>query len=243
MLKTLRISFALKNTYRVNGILHSLKQIPLLKRVLPDRLYQVRGLKIFANILSVLWEIVSIFLAENVHAAQKKFNESEYWNDKSAFEELKKCFKVAPVDMVLTPPVYFDHGDRISFGKHFYANTDLTILDENYVTFGDNVFLAPHVSIYTAGHPIDKDIRNLELEYAKAVTIGDNVWIGGNVVINPGVTIGSDVVIASGSVVVKDIPSHVVAGGNPCHVIRQITDKDKNNWHTQLKEYEDDIEK
>ena len=134
---------------------------------------------------------------ENVHAAQKKFNESEYWNDKSAFEELKKCFKVAPVDMVLTPPVYFDHGDRISFGKHFYANTDLTILDENYVTFGDNVFLAPHVSIYTAGHPIDKDIRNLELEYAKAVTIGDNVWIGGNVVINPGVTIGSDVVIAS----------------------------------------------
>lgn len=91
--------------------------------------------------------------------------------------------------------------------------------------------------------PTDKDVRNLELEYAKAVTIGDNVWIGGNVVINPGVTIGSDVVIASGSVVVKDIPSHVVAGGNPCHVIRQITDKDKNNWHTQLKEYEDDIEK
>ena len=102
---------------------------------------------------------------ENVHAAQKKFNESEYWNDKSAFEELKKCFKVAPVDMVLTPPVYFDHGDRISFGKHFYANTDLTILDENYVTFGDNVFLAPHVSIYTAGHELilfetaDKEIK------------------------------------------------------------------------------------
>ena len=85
---------------------------------------------------------------ETVHAAQKKFNESEYWNDKSAYEELKKCFKAAPDDMVLTPPVYFDHGNRISFGKHFYANTDLTILDENYVTFGDNVFLAPHISIY-----------------------------------------------------------------------------------------------
>ena len=170
---------------------------------------------------------------ENVHAAQKTFNESEYWNDKSAFEELKKCFKVAPVDMVLTPPVYFDHGDRISFGKHFYANTDLTILDENYVTFGDNVFLA-HVA---EDYPLYYDAMN------EKVTIGDNVWIGGNVVINPGVTIGSDVVIASGSVVVKDIPSHVVAGGNPCHVIRQITDKDKNNWHTQLKEYEDDIEK
>lgn len=95
--------------------------------------------------------------------------------------------------MLLTPPVYFDHGNRISFGKHFYANTDLTILDENYVTFGDNVFLAPHISIYTAGHPIDKDVRNLDLEYAKPVTIGDDVWIGGNVVINPGVTIGSNV--------------------------------------------------
>ena len=166
---------------------------------------------------------------ETVHAAQKKLNESEYWHDKSAFEELKKCFKSAPDDMVLTPPVYFDHGNRISFGKHFYANTDLTILDENYVTFGDNVFLAPHISIYTAGHPIDKDVRNLDLEYAKPVTIGDDVWIGGNVV------------IASGSVVVKDIPSHVVAGGNPCHVIRQITEKDRDSWHAQLKDYEKDI--
>ncbi len=100
-----------------------------------------------------------------------------------------------------------------------------------------NVFLAPHVSIYTAGHPIDKDVRSLELEYAKPVIIGDDVWIGGNVVINPGVTIGNDVVIASGSVVVKDIPSHVVAGGNPCRVIREITEADKSNWHNQLKKY------
>ena len=86
-------------------------------------------------------------------------------------------------------------------------------------------------------------MRNLDLEYAKPVTIGDDVWIGGNVVINPGVTIGSNVVIASGSVVVKDIPSHVVAGGNPCHVIRQITEKDRDNWHTQLTEYTEDIKK
>lgn len=178
---------------------------------------------------------------EIVHAAQKKFNESEYWNDKSAFEELKKCFKVAPEDMVLTPPVYFDHGDRISFGKHFYANTDLTILDENDVTFGDNVFIGPHVSIYTAGHPIDANVRNLDLEYAKPVTIGNNVWIGGNVVINPGVTIGDDVVVASGSVVTKDIPSHVVSGGNPCRIIRQISQEERDDWHMQLREYEQDI--
>ena len=174
---------------------------------------------------------------EKVHEAQKKFNESEFWHDKKAFEELKKCFAKAPDDMVLTPPVYFDHGDRIIFGKHFYANTDLTILDENYVTFGDNVFLAPHVSIYTAGHPIDAFVRNLELEYAKPVTIGSEVWIGGNVVINPGVTIGSNVVIGSGSVVTKDIPDNVVAAGNPCRIIRQITEADKICWENHYKEY------
>lgn len=180
---------------------------------------------------------------EIVHLAQKKFNESEYWHDKSAFEELKKCFKQATDDMVLTPPVYFDHGDRVTFGKHFYANTGLTILDENEVTFGDHVFLGPHVSIYTAGHPMDKEVRRLELEYAKPVTIGNDVWIGGNVVINPGVTIGSDVVIGSGSVVVKDIPSHVVAAGNPCRVLRTITEADKADWQEQLKDYRAAVEK
>lgn len=174
---------------------------------------------------------------DRVHIAQKKFNESEFWHDRSAFEELKKCFGKAPEDMVLVPPVYFDHGDRVFFGNHFYANTDLTILDENNVIFGDNVFLAPHVSIYTAGHPIDADIRNTEVEYAKPVKIGSNVWIGGNVVINPGVTIGDDVVIGSGSVVTKDIPSHVVAAGNPCKVIRAITEQDTEFWKKQYEEY------
>lgn len=180
---------------------------------------------------------------EKVHEAQKKFNESEFWKDDTAFRELKKCFKEAPDDMVLTPPVYFDHGDRVSFGKHFYANTGLTILDENEVTFGDHVFLAPHVSIYTAGHPIDAPIRRLELEYARPVHIGSDVWIGGNVVINPGVTIGSDVVIGSGSVVTKDIPDHVVAAGNPCRVLRKITQEDRKKWNMQYKDYKESVEK
>lgn len=169
------------------------------------------------------------------------FNESEYWADSSAFEELKKCFRVAPDDMVLTAPVYFDHGDRVSFGNHFYANTGLTILDENYVTFGDNVFLGPHVSIFTAGHPIDADVRNLDLEYAKPVVIGNNVWMGGGVIINPGVSIGDDVVIASGSVVVKDVSSHVIIGGNPAHIIREITDSDRKLWQGQLNAYNEAI--
>ena len=174
---------------------------------------------------------------EKIHTAQKKFNDSEFWHDRSALNELRKCFGSAPEDIVLTPPVYFDHGDRVFFGKHFYANTDLTILDENEVRFGDNVFLAPHVSIYTAGHPIDAEVRNTELEYAKPVTIGSNVWIGGNVVINPGVTIGDDVVIGSGTVVTKDIPSHVIAAGVPCRVIREITEKDKEYWYARYQDY------
>lgn len=176
-----------------------------------------------------------------VRAACKRFNESDFWCDSSALEELKKCFAKAGKDMVLTPPFYCDHGDKIYFGEHFYANTDLTILDENMVSFGDHVFLAPHVSIYTAGHPISTEVRNLELEYAKPVKVGNDVWIGGNVVINPGVTIGDDVVIGSGSVVTKDIPSHVIAAGNPCRVIRKITIEDHRIWKEQLEDYQRDM--
>ena len=176
-----------------------------------------------------------------MHAAQKLFNESVYWADSSAFEELKKCFQVAPDDMVLTAPVYFDHGDRVSFGNHFYANTGLTILDENYVTFGDNVFLGPHVSIFTAGPPIAADVRNLDLEYAKPVVIGNKVIEIFLESLNRGVSIGDDVVIASGSVVVKDVPSHVIIGGNPAHIIREITDNDRKLWQGQLNAYNEAI--
>lgn len=172
-----------------------------------------------------------------VHAAQKLFNESEFWCDSSALEELKKCFAKAPEDMALTPPVYFDHGDRVSFGNHFYANTGLTILDECPVVFGDNVYLGPHVSIYTAGHPIDARVRNTDVEYALPVHVGSNVWIGGNVVINPGVSIGNNVVIGSGSVVVRDIPDDSVAVGNPCRVIREIGENDSQRWEREYAEY------
>lgn len=89
------------------------------------------------------------------------------------------------------PPFYCDKGTQIYIGKHFYANTGLLILDEADVRIGDHVFIAPRVCIYTEGHPIDADIRRLDLEYAKGVTIGNDVWIGGNAVINPGVNIGS----------------------------------------------------
>lgn len=125
-------------------------------------------------------------------------------------------------DLLIEQPFYCDYGYNISVGKNFYANFNLIILDEATVTFGDNVFIAPNCAFYTAGHPIDPDERNRGLEYARPISIGNNVWIGGNVCVLPGVTIGDNCVIGAGSVVVKDIPSNSVAVGNPCKVIRQI---------------------
>lgn len=107
-------------------------------------------------------------------------------------------------------------------GKNFYANFNLVILDEAPVTFGDNVFIAPDCGFYTAGHPINAEERNKGLEYARPITVGDNVWIGAGVRVLPGVTIGDNCVIGAGSVVVRDIPPHSLAAGNPCKVIKPI---------------------
>ncbi len=130
----------------------------------------------------------------------------------------------------INPPFYCDYGSHIHVGKNFFANYNCTILDVGKVTFGDNCFLAPNVAIYTAGHPIHPDSRNSQYEYGIDVVIGDNVWLGGNVVICPGVTIGSNTVIGAGSVVTKDIPGWCVAAGNPCRVIRKITEEDKKYY-------------
>ena len=127
----------------------------------------------------------------------------------------------------ITPPFYCDYGFHIEVGKNFYANYNCTIVDVAKVKIGDNCLLAPNVAIYTAGHPIYPATRNSGFEYGKEVTIGDNVWIGGNSVICPGVHIGDNVVIGAGSVVTKDIPDWVIAAGNPCRVIRKITEDDR----------------
>lgn len=119
-------------------------------------------------------------------------------------------------------PFICDYGYNIEIGKNFYANHNLVILDGNKVEFGDNVFVAPNCAFYTAGHPLDYKERNKGLEYAKPIKVGNNVWIGGNVTVLPGVSIGDNVVIGAGSVVTKDIPSNVIAVGNPCRVIKEI---------------------
>lgn len=120
-----------------------------------------------------------------------------------------------------------DYGYNIFLGENFYANFDCLFLDDAPIRFGDNVMLAPGVHIYTASHQLVTEERNSGLEFAKPVTIGNNVWIGGRVVINPGITIGDGAVIGSGSVVTRDVPANVFAAGNPCRVIRAITDADR----------------
>lgn len=150
--------------------------------------------------------------------------------DRSDFEAIAKIVKKLlgkSEGAFINPPFYCDYGTHIEVGKNFIANYNCTILDVAKVRIGDNCLLAPNVAIYTAGHPVYPDVRNTQYEYGIEITIGDNVWIGGNTVVCPGVHIGNNVVIGAGSVVTKDIPDWVVAAGNPCKVIREITKEDE----------------
>lgn len=119
-------------------------------------------------------------------------------------------------------PFFCDYGFNIHLGEDFFANTHLVILDEAPVTFGDHVFIGPNCSFYTAGHPLDVEQRNRGLEYARPITVGHNVWLGGNVTVVPGVSIGDGCVIGAGSVVTRDIAPHTLAAGNPCRPLRRI---------------------
>lgn len=125
-------------------------------------------------------------------------------------------------NFVIESSFWCDYGYNIVLGENFYANHNLVILDCAMVTFGDNVFIGPNCSFYTAGHPVGVKERNEGLEYARPITVGNNVWFGGNVVVLPGVSIGDNSIIGAGSVVTKDIPDNVIAVGNPCKVIRKI---------------------
>ncbi len=133
---------------------------------------------------------------------------------------------------LIESPFHCDYGYNIELGENFYANVNLVVLDCAKVRFGANVFIAPNVAIYTAGHPLDVERRNQGLEYAWPVTIEDNVWIGGGVTILPGVTIGEGSVIAAGAVVRRDVPPGVLVAGNPARVIRPITEADAQSLRT-----------
>ncbi len=122
----------------------------------------------------------------------------------------------------INQPFRCDYGENIHIGDNFFANFNLTILDEADVIIGNNVFIGPNVSIYTACHPLDAETRNTAVEWSEPVRIGDNVWIGGSVTIVPGVTIGNNVVIGAGSVVTRDVEDNVVIAGNPARIIKHL---------------------
>ena len=144
---------------------------------------------------------------------------------------LKELLGKTGEELTIHSPFWCDYGYNIEVGENFFANHGCVFLDGGKITFGDNVFIAPLCGFYTAGHPVDYERRNVHLEYSHPIKVGNNVWIGGGTQVMPGVTIGSNVVIGAGSVVTKDIPDNVVAVGNPCHVVRPITDQDKKNQH------------
>lgn len=143
---------------------------------------------------------------------------------------IPKIVKKIGKDFVIEQPFRCDMGFNVEIGDHFLANYNLIILDGAKVEIGDHVMIAPNCGIYAAGHPFDAQLRASGLEYAWPVKIEDHVWIGGHVCIMGGVTIGEGSVIAAGSVVTKDIPAHVLAGGNPCRVIREITPADDDKY-------------
>ncbi|WP_279222051.1 sugar O-acetyltransferase [Clostridium rectalis] len=153
----------------------------------------------------------------------KKFNNTLPEEEEVRNKIIKELFKSTGEKFYIEPPFRCDYGMNIKWGENSYANFDCVILDCATVNIGNNVLIAPNVKIFTATHPIDPNLRKKGLEYAESITIGNNVWIGGGSIINPGVSIGENSIIGSGSIVTKDIPSNVIAVGNPCKVIKTLT--------------------
>lgn len=166
---------------------------------------------------------------------------------------LKEMFAEIGEGCYIEPPFYANWGGHhVHFGDHVYANFHLTLVDDTHIYVGSNTMFAPNVIVATAGHPIEPSLRAKAFQYNMPVHIGENCWIGAGALIMPGVTIGNNTVIGAGSVVTKDIPANVVAVGNPCRVMREIGEHDRQYfWRDRtidpalfhLLEREEDIEK
>ena len=145
---------------------------------------------------------------------------------------LKRMFAEIGEGCYVESPFYANWaGKHVHFGKNVYANFGLTLVDDTHIYVGDNTMFGPNVTIATAGHPIDPELRGRGLQYNMPVTIGKNCWLGAGVIVMPGVTIGDNTVIGAGSVVTRDIPSGVVAVGNPCRVLRQVGEHDRECYY------------
>lgn len=177
-------------------------------------------------------------LPEERDACKRKifaYNQTPPWEHEALSTQLRELLGKVGEGSCIEPPFHCDYGWNIELGSGCFINYNLTILGVGKVTIGDSCLFAPNVSIYTAGHPIHPDSRLSYYEYGIPITIGNRVWLGGNVVVLPGVTIGDDAVIGAGSVVTKDIPAGWIAAGNPCKLIRQITEADRDYYFKDRK--------
>ena len=148
------------------------------------------------------------------------------------FAKLKEMFAEVGEGTYVESPFYANFGGRhVHLGRNVYTNFGATFVDDTHIYIGDCTMLGPHVTIATASHPIDPDLRRQGLQYNLPVRIGSNCWLGAGVIVMPGVTIGDNTVIGAGSIVTKDIPANVVAVGNPCRVLRPVGEHDKHFYH------------
>jgi maltose O-acetyltransferase len=159
----------------------------------------------------------------------KQLNDSREDQSELRNELLNKLISSLGENVWIQPPFYCDYGYNIKLGDKVFFNFNCVVLDVAQVTIGDRTLIGPNVQIYTATHPLDHQQRASGLEFAKPISIGKDVWIGGSAIICPGVTIGDRSVIGAGSVITKDIPANVLAAGNPCKVIRPLTEKERNH--------------
>ncbi len=177
-----------------------------------------------------LYNPMDSILSKERYRARLKFQKINSLTD-DQIKERNKLFKelIGQYDRSfwIEPPFYCDYGYNIRLGKKVFINFNCCILDVSKVKIGDNVFMGPNVQIYTATHPLDKKTRNSLLEYAKPITIGNDVWIGGGAIICPGVNVGNGAIIAAGAVVVKDVPDNVMVAGNPAVIKKEVDNSEK----------------
>ena len=165
-----------------------------------------------------------------------EFNQTRPTQQKLRTEMLKEMFAEIGVNCYIEPPFHSNFGGRhCHWGNNVYANFNLTMVDDTHIYVGDNTMFGPNVTIATAGHPILPELREKAYQYNAPVHIGKNCWRGAGVIVLPGITIGDNVVIGAGSIVTKDIPSNVVAVGNPCKVLRPVNDRDKEFYFKNKK--------
>ena len=163
------------------------------------------------------------------------FNHTRPSEGEKRAELMEKVLAEAGEGCYIEPPLHANWGIHTHFGDHVYANFGLTLVDDTDIYVGSYVMMGPNVVLATAGHPVCPELRRKQAQFNLPVHIGENVWLGAGVIVLPGVTIGENSVIGAGSVVTKDIPANVVAVGNPCRVLREITDRDREYYYKNRK--------